>query len=192
MRVSALLREFNISLERLQSYESFLVDTDFKFNVVNQFVPDDIYLKVLEIHNNQPVVEPKKKEIVVFREGETYRFNGKVKWFFNKQTNGEYGFIEKKGLPDIYFSGDKYLYSDPRDLKPDDEVVVTVNKHDIDERRDEIKAIAVNSLFQEKNVKYLIFHFFSIFQKWNISQTDLILHKISELSEQLDKPLLSL
>jgi hypothetical protein len=190
MRVIALLRELNISLERLQSYESLLIDTDFKFKVVNQLVPDEIYLQVLEIHKSQPVVEPKKKEIVVFREGETYRFNGKVKWYFNKQTNGEYGFIEKKGLPDIYFSGDKYLYSNPRDLKPDDEVVVTVNKQDIDERRDEINAIAVNSLFQERNVKYLIFHFFSIFQNWNISQTDLILHKISELSEQLDKQLL--
>jgi hypothetical protein len=190
MRVSALLRELNISLERLQSYEPLLVDTDYKFNVVNQLVPDDIYLQVIEIHNNQPNIEPKKKELVVFSDGETYRFNGKIKWYLNKQTNGEYGFIEKKGLPDIYFSGDKFLYSDPKNLSEGDEVVVTVNKQDIDERRDEIKAIAVNSLFQERNVKYLIFHFFSIFQNWNISQTDLLLHKISELSEQLDNQLL--
>lgn len=31
MRVIALLRELNISLESLKNYESLLVDTDFKY-----------------------------------------------------------------------------------------------------------------------------------------------------------------
>jgi hypothetical protein len=190
MRLIALMRELNISLDILRSYEPFLVDTDYKFNVVNQLVPIEIYLQVIEIHNNQPIIEPKKKEIVVFTDGETYRFNGKVKWYFNKQTNGEYGFIEKTGLPDIYFSGEHFLYSDPKNLKPDDEVVVTVSKKDIDEKNEEIKAISVNSFFQEKNIYYLLYHFFAVFQHWNKAQTDLILHKISELSNQIDKLLI--
>lgn len=190
MRVIALLRELNISLERLQSYESLLVDTDYKFNVINQLVPDAIYLQVIKIHNNQPNIEPKKKELVVFSEGETYRFNGKVKWYFNKQTNAEYGFIEKKGLPDIYFAGEKFLYSDPKNLSDGDEVVVTISKEDVDNKNENIKALSVNSLWEEKDINYLLFHFFTHFDVWNSNLTEIILNQISEQSGQLTESII--
>lgn len=190
MRVIALLRELNISLERLQSYEPLLVDTDYKFNVINQLVPDAIYLQVIEIHNNQPNIEPKKKELVVFSDGETYRFNGKIKWYFNKQTNAEYGFIEKKGLPDIYFAGEKFLYSDPKNLSDGDEVVVTITKEDVDNKNENIKALSVNSLWEEKDINYLLFHFFTHFDVWNSNLTEIILNQISEQSGQLTESII--
>ena len=42
MRVSALLRELNIALGTLRSYEPFLEDTDYKFNVLNQLIAEPI------------------------------------------------------------------------------------------------------------------------------------------------------
>jgi hypothetical protein len=185
MRVITLMRELNISLERLQSYESLLEDNDFKFNVVNQLVPENVYLQIVNIHKNIPAKE--KKKILVFIDKENYRFNAKVKWYFNKQTDGEYGFAEKLGLPSIYFSGKTFLYSDPKKLLPGDELVVTIEKQDIDDRKEEIKAISVNSLWEEKDVNFLIFHFFTYFQNWNSTIIENILSQISGLSEQLNE-----
>jgi hypothetical protein len=189
MRVITLLRELNISLERLQSYETSL-DKDFKFKVVNQFVPDDIYQQIIGIHKNQPISQPKKKEILVFTSDDNYRFNAKIKWYYNKQTDGEYGFIEKSGLPDIYFSGEHFLYSDPKNLKPNDEVVVTIAKQDIDDRKDEIKAISVNSLWEEKDLQFLLFHFFTNLEQWSNNLLEIILKQISEVSEQINDDIL--
>ena len=179
MRVITLLRELNISLERLQSYETSL-DKYFKFKVVNQFVPDDIYQQIIGIHKNQPISQPKKKEILVFTSDDNYRFNAKIKWYYNKQTDGEYGFIEKSGLPDIYFSGEHFLYSDPKNLKPNDEVVVTIAKQDIDDRKDEIKAISVNSLWEEKDLQFLLFHFFTNLEQCSNNLLEIILKQISD------------
>ena len=190
MRVSNLMRELNITLEMLQSYEVLLVDTDYKFNVVNQLVPDDIYNKVLEIHKNRPILE-EKKQLLVFTEKDNYRFTAKVKWYYNKQTDGEYGFIEKPGIPDIYFAGDTFMFDDPKTIKPDDIVVVTLAKEDLDDQNREIKAIAVNFLSSENDLNFLLFYFLNYLKRITNNEIESLLINISRASNQLDEAIVN-
>ena len=47
-----------------------------------------------------------------------------MKWYYNHQNQGEYGFLEINGISDIHFSGKSFLYDDPKNLREGDEVVV--------------------------------------------------------------------
>jgi hypothetical protein len=180
MRVSQLLKELNIALATLRSYEPYV---DFTFNVVDQSIPEEVYRKIIDVHNDKKIQQQLKK-IVVFEENDTYRFNAKVKWYYNKQNKGEYGFLEKYGMPDIHFSGNVYLYKDPKHLEPGDEVIVTLNKKEVDNKKPNLKATSVNSISDETDLNYLLFHFLNHFKDRNNKNGRSVLNQISTLSKQ--------
>lgn len=184
------MRELNVTLKILQGYEAFLGESEYKFNVVNQLVPDDIYNKVIEIHKSRPVQE-EKKQLLVFTEKDNYRFTAKVKWYFNKQTEGEYGFIEKPGIPDIYFAGDTFMFDDPKTIKPDDIVVVTLAKEDLDEQNREIKAISVNFLSSENDLNFLLFYFLNYLKRITNNEIESLLNNITRVSNQFDETIVN-
>ncbi len=184
------MRELNVTLEMLKSYEVLLVETDYKFNTVNQLVPDDIYNKVIEIHKNRPIQE-EKKQLLVFTEKDNYRFTAKVKWYYNKQTDGEYGFIEKPGIPDIYFAGDTFMFDDPKTIKPGDIVVVTLAKEDLDKHKKEIKAVAVNFLSSENDLNFLLFYFLNYLKRITNNEIESLLNNITRVSNQLDETIVN-
>lgn len=183
MRINELLKELNISLETLRKYEPYV---NFTFYSGILIIPEKVCLKVTEIHNDKSIQQEIKK-IVVFEENDSYRFNAIVKWYYNQQNNGEYGFLEKKGMPDIHFSGNVYLFKNPRNLKPGDEVVVTLNKKDVDHKQNNIKATSVNSISDETDLNYLLFHFLNHFQDRINKNIGSILNQISSLSEQFNE-----
>lgn len=183
MGLNELLKELNLSMETLRKYEPYI---NFTFDSFNLTIPEEVYLKVIEIHNDKSIQQEIKK-IVVFEENDSYRFNAIVKWYYNQQNNGEYGFLEKNGMPDIHFSGNVYLFKDPRNLKPGDEVVITLNKKDVDSKKYNLKATSVNSISDETDLNYLLFDFLNHFQDRNDKHVRSILNQISTLSEQFNE-----
>lgn len=181
MRLIELLKELNISLETLRKYETYV---NFEFNSINLSVPEEVYKKVIEVHNDQ-VIQQEINKILVFQENDNYRGIASVKWYYNHQTSGEYGFLELNGLPDIHFSGKSYLYNNPEFLKPGDEVVVTLSKKDVDTKKSNIKAIAVNDLSDEKDVNFLLFYLLNHFQILLSKKIEVLIDQISNLSELL-------
>lgn len=188
MRVSALLRELNITFETLSKYEPFI---NFEFSSINQSIPEEIYSEILLVHINKNIQQEINK-ILVFQDKDNYRFNAKVKWYYNHQTDGEYGFLEKNGMPDIHFSGSVFLFKDQKKLMPGDEVVVTLNKKDFDDKKNNIRAISVNSLSDEIDLNYLLFHFLNHFQVNNIRNIESVLNQITNLSEQFNEEAIKL
>ncbi len=93
--------------------------------------------------------------IHVYEESDCYKIIAKLKWYYNRQTEGEYGFLQYKGLPDIRFYGNSVLGVDPHHLSKGQEVVVTLKKIDI-EYGSSLKALRVNLLKDETNIKYLV------------------------------------
>lgn len=183
MRLIELLNELNISLETLRKYEPFV---KFEFNSINLSIPQEVYFKIIEVHNDKSIQQEINK-VLVFEDKDSYRFNAKVKWYFNHQTNGEYGFLEKNGMPDIHFTGKVFLYTDPKNLKPGDEVVVTLNKKEVNNKINNIKATSVNSISDEKDLNYLLFDFLNHFQYQSIKKSEGILNLITTLSEQFNE-----
>lgn len=181
MRVIDLLKELNIAFETLRIYEESI---NFSFKDINQLIPLDLYNEILKTHNERKA-DTNHKKITSFKQNETYRLNAKVKWYFNNQTNGEYGFLEIKGLPDIHFSGKVYLYSNPKDLKPGHEVVVTLAKEDVVSKNQNLKALSVNSLSEEKDISYLLFHLLYNFHHFKSQTIENLLNQISSLSLQI-------
>ena len=153
---------------------------------MDQSIPEEVYRKIIDVHNNEKIQQQLKK-IVVFEANDTYRFNAKVKWYYNKQNIGEYGFLEKNGMPDIHFSGNVYLYKDPKHLEPGDEVIVTLNKKEVDNKKTNLKATSVNSISDETDLNYLLFNFLNHFQDRNNKNGGSILNQISSLSEQFNE-----
>jgi hypothetical protein len=184
------MRELNVSLEILKSYESQLIGTDFRFNVVNQQVPEDVYMQVLQIHRNIPVIQ-EKKQLLVFKDKNNYRFTAKVKWYYNKQTEGEYGFIEKAGIPDVYFAGNTFMFDDPKKIQPGDIVVVTLAKEDLDDKKQEIKALAVNFISSENDLNFLLFYFINYFKRLTNDKIESLLENISKNSNQFDETIVN-
>ena len=181
MRLIELLKELNISLETLRKYETYV---NFEFNSINLSVPEDVYKKIIQVHNDQ-VIQQEINKILVYQENDNYRCVASVKWYYNHQTSGEYGFLEIKGLPDVHFSGKTYLHNNPEYLKPGDEVIVTLNKKDVDTKKLNIKAIAVNDLPDEKDVNFLLFYLLNHIQILLSKKIEVLIDQISILSEQL-------
>lgn len=181
MRLIELLKELNISLETLRKYETYV---NFEFNSINLSVPEEVYKKVIQVHNDQ-LIQQEINKILVYQENDNYRCVASVKWYYNHQTSGEYGFLELNGLPDIHFSGKSYLNNNPEFLKPGDEVVVTLSKKDVDSKKSNIKAIAVNDLSDEKDVNFLLFYLLNHFQILLSKKIEVLIDQISNLSEQL-------
>lgn len=189
MRVIHLIKELNIAFTTLQQYGNFV---DFIFTDVNQIIPEDIYFKVINVHNDKEIQKEllqEKKELVdpliAFVSGENYRFYGKVRWYYNHQTSGEYGFLEVKGLPDIHFAGKVFLYKDPKNLTPDTDVVVTLNKNEVNNRKSNIRALAVNNLDDEKDINFLLFYLINNFANIEVKKASTLISQIRIHSENL-------
>lgn len=187
MRISEILTELNIKLEILKLYFKHV---DYTFFNIDQQVPEETYNKIVAIHSNDIIkkrILRKQQEdsILAYVDNENYRFIATVKWYYNQQTKGEYGFLELKGMPDIHFSGKSYLYNNPEYLKPGDEVVVTLNKKEVDTKKSNIRAIAVNDIAHEKDINYLVFYLLNYFQSLLSKKIDIVIDQISKLSVQL-------
>ncbi len=181
MRLIELLKELNISLESLRKYEPYV---DFEFNSINLSVPDEVYKKVIEVHNDHVFQQEIDKDLL-YQENDNYRCIASVKWYYNHQTSGEYGFLESDGLPDILFTGKSYLHNNPEFLIPGDEVVVTLRKKDVDTKKSNIKAIEVNDLSDEKDVNFLLFYLLNNFHILLNIKIEVLIDQISKLSKQL-------
>ena len=185
--VGDLLKELNISPETLRKYEPYV---NFSFNSFENpnfrdlVISDEIYRKVIEIHNDKSIQHKTNKKLV-FQDKDSYRFNAKVKWYYNRLTNGEYGFLEIKGIGDIHFSGKVFLYKDPKLLNIGDEVVVTLSKKEFHNKKNNIKATSVNLISDEKDLDYLLFYFINHFFDQN-SNLEIVTNRISSLNEQLN------
>jgi hypothetical protein len=191
MKVSELLIELKITLEELRKYEESVI---FSFDILNQEIPEVIYLKVIDIHKNIPHKNVEfndfKKNLLLFPVKDTYKFNAKVKWYYNQQTNGEYGFLEKQDLPDIRFSGKHFKNKDPKNLKPGDNVIVTISQKEIDNKKNNLKAISVNYISDETDLNYLLFYFFNYLQTLGWKEREDLLQQIGNLSEQLNEEII--
>lgn len=185
MRVSDILKSCNISLSTLQSYAHEIEGLNFEFQTVNQFVPYEVFEKVKEYLEKRKSEKSEKAKIKLFIEDDNYVFVAKLKWYYNHQKEGEYGFVEKQGLPDIFFHKDAFKFSEPLDLKKDSLLVVKVAKHDIDNRTINIKAVEVYRLDDEKNARFLIYHFKEIVYHSSITYLETIVKQIEENSQTL-------
>lgn len=181
MRLIELLKELNISLETLRKYETYV---DFEFNAINLSIPEEVYLKIIEVRNDK-TIQHKINSALIFHDKDNYRFKANVKWYYNQRNRGEYGFLEIKNIGDIHFSGNVFLYKDPKKLNPGDEVVVTLNKKEFDSNKNKIKATAVNLISDEKDLDYLLYYFINHFydQKSNL---EIVTNRISALKEKLN------
>lgn len=178
MRVSALLRELNIALGTLRSYEPFLEDTDYKFNVVNQLVPDHIYKKVLEFHHSKA----NNFEMFVFQDNENYRYIAKIKWYNRNQVNIKIGLIEKRGLPSVVF--DKLKFSGISDFDSVDniDIITTVKIDEANQETDTIQAVSLNTINNEVDVAFLVFQFSHNFSNLLLSTGDKIIERLRKLN----------
>lgn len=181
MTLPELLKELNISLQTIRKYEPYI---NFTFTSARNSIPEEVYKKIIEVHNDK-TIQHKINSAFVFYDKDNYRFKAKVKWYYNHQTNGEYGFLEINGIGDIHFSGNVFLYKDPKKLNPGDEVVVTLNKKEFDNNKNKIKATAVNLISDEKDLDYLLFYFINYFYD-NTSKLEIVTNRISDLKEQLN------
>lgn len=181
MRLIELLKELNISLETLRKYETYV---DFEFNAINLSIPEEVYLKIIEVRNDK-TIQHKINSALIFHDKDNYRFKANVKWYYNQRNRGEYGFLEIKNIGDIHFSGNVFLYKDPKKLNPGDEVVVTLNKKEFDSNKNKIKATAVNLISDEKDLDYLLYYFINHFydQKSNL---EIVTNRIAALKEKLN------
>lgn len=178
MRVSELLRELNIALGTLRSYEPFLEDTDYKFNVVNQLVPDDIYKKVLEFHHSKA----NNFEMFVFQDNENYRYISRVKWYKRNQINIKIGLIEKRGLPSVVFDKLKFSGISEIDSVDNIDIITTVKIDDANQETNTIQAVSLNIIDNEVDVDFLVFQFSHNFSNLLLSTGDKIIERLRELN----------
>lgn len=115
-------------------------------------------------HKNRPLKKPSisatKERRLQFLKGlyyndDVYKFEAKVKWYYNYSNDGEYGFLVCNGLPDIYFKGNVVKHINPRTLRENDEVLVEIPIVDI-ENRTKLSATKVNKLEDEDNLAFLV------------------------------------
>lgn len=186
MKVFEVLKELNIELKTLQEYFMYI---NYTFFSVDQDIPEETYNKILAIHNDNKKQKPENNKNpinkLVYHDKDSYRFKAKVKWYYNRSTNGEYGFLEIKDIGDIHFSGNVFLYKDPKLLNIGDEVVVTLNKKEFHNKKNNIKATSVNLISDEKDLDYLLFYFINYFYD-NTSKLEIVTNRISALNEQLN------
>jgi len=195
MRVSQLLKELNISLKSLREYEPFLEDLEFNFNVLNQMVPDEVYNKIIEIHkvkenqnlNTDIKQVPEKPKLLVFQDKESYRFVAKVLWYYNYQTDGEYGFLKKEGIPDIKFDKSNYFGKSISEVVKGAEYIVTVKKTELDQKRNRIQASKINSFSDEEDANFLVFHFLNFYQELTLLTANKIIASLNKLNYLADE-----
>lgn len=115
-------------------------------------------------HKNRPLKKPSisatKERRLQFLKGlyyndDVYKFEAKVKWYYNYSNDGEYGFLVCNGLPDIYFKGNVVKHINPRTLRENDEVLVEIPIVDI-ENRTKLSATKVNKLEDEDDLAFLM------------------------------------
>lgn len=103
MRISKLLKELKLSFDSLKLYEPYLGTT---FNNFNQKITEDTYKKIIELTKNKSIQDElrikyvKKKKVAK----KIVRLIGLVKWYLDKSSDGEYGFLETQ-IGDVYFNG---------------------------------------------------------------------------------------
>ena len=198
MRVSQLLKELNISLRTLREYEPFLEELEFNFNVLNQMVPHEVYNKIITIHKSKEVEDTntfikrasENPKLLVFQEKENYRFVAKVLWYYNHQTDGEYGFLKKEGIPDIKFDKSNYSGNSISEVIKDAEFIVTVKKTEIEQKKARLQALKINSFNDEEDANFLVFHFLNFFKEISISTAKRIITRLNDLKYITDKTVL--
>ena len=178
MRVSALIRELNISLTILRSYEPFLGETDYRFNVVNQQVPEDIYRKVLELHQSKAF----SSSTFIFQDDEVYKYIAQIKWYNNSITKGKYGLIEKKGFPSILVDEKKFIGIMEQDSFENSDIIATVKKEDAHQESINIPAVQLNTINKESDIDFLIFEFSHNFSKLQIATGESIIKRLRSLN----------
>lgn len=184
--IGDLLKKLNVTAEYLMEYKSYLNLSAINFEnplLSDTVISEEVYNKIINAHRNKVIQQ--KTEILAYVENNNYRFIAKVKWYYNHQTRGEYGFLELLGFPDIHFTSKSYLYNNPLYLKPGDEVVVTLNKRVVDSKKSNIKAVAVNNLSDETDINFLLFYLVNHFQSIPSQKIDILITQISKLSVQL-------
>jgi len=121
--------------------------------------------------------------IHAYVENEKCKIIAKLKWYYNRQTNGEYGFLTCSGLPDIRFSGGSVIDANPHQLSEGQELVVTIKKREL-EKYSDLKAIQVNLVADENNLLFLVHLAFST--PWSSLIAMENHNKLDEAIEKLD------
>jgi hypothetical protein len=171
MRVSKLLKELNLSFDSLKLYEPYI---DIIIDGLNQKISDVDCLKILSVHNNSKLQEEiskekkqiklqvkkevprariikSKKNTVVYQ---TEKFVGKINWYYNRNTQGEYGFVHNDELGDVHFRGEVVKGGHPEQLISDETVIFEILSSNINVSRK--KATSLYKLVEETDLVFLI------------------------------------
>ncbi|AIY12561.1 hypothetical protein [Cellulophaga baltica] len=161
MRVSKLLTELKISYKRLTRYNKFL---ETPITNLNQELDENTHLQIIALHNNKEI-QDQLDGIAINEQVEAYngylgkdscKFIGKIKWYYNKANNGEYGFAEHNKLGDIHFRGNVVKGIDPHELRENETVIFSITKKNFVDR-ERIKATALYKIDFEKDLPFLMY-----------------------------------
>lgn len=160
MQISKLLKELNITFGQLQNYQEYL---DVLINDANQEIDEDTYLKVIALYNSQEIqneiaTKEQNKQILAYDgyvAADGNKFLAKIKWYYNKAKDGEYGFAEHKKLKSIFFRGQDVKGVNPHHLREGETVIVNIGKNSLNNLR-KINATSVNRLEHETDIVYLL------------------------------------
>ena len=171
MRVSKLLKELNLSFDRLKLYEPYL---DVKIESINQKLSDVTRLKILSVYNNrkiqdkiskQEAVTSKKRETNTKRvritkskkekpANKTEKFVGSINWYYNRNTQEEYGFLNNSEIGDVHFRGEVVIGADPHNFFEGQIVIFEIPQSEIHSNRK--RALKLYEVEEEKDVVFLI------------------------------------
>lgn len=163
MRLNKLLKKLDVRLEDLKTLEPKL---DFKIERATQKLTQDqvnkiilaskareleggydnkfIYTSIkIELDEKYEEQDGEKKYYKIPSDSRTEIILAKVKWYYNRNTGGEYGFLESDKLGDIHFNGGCVYGEDPHQLSENQNVIVAVNKR---ANRDKLSAKSVHTV----------------------------------------------
>jgi len=179
MKLTDLINILNISIEELKEYEKFF---DHKFNLLEQTVPDKICRDLFKIYKVNLLKNSNMQ--ILYQHEDILKFNAFVMWYFDKKNNGEYGFVQKKGWPNIFFSKKACLKIDPANLIEGDEVIVTINKKNL--KNYNLKAISILPIKEETDINYLLFYYLRDLQN-PLKNNEKLFNQILKCSNEIDK-----
>lgn len=191
MQISKLLKELNITFGQLQNYQEYL---DVVISDSNQEIDEDTYLKVIALYNSQEIqneiaTKEQNKQILAYDgyvAADGNKFLAKIKWYYNKAKDGEYGFAEHDKLKSIYFRGDDVKGIDPHRLYEGQTVIVHINKKGLSDLS-RVKANSLHRIDYETDVEYLT-HLAIFNEDNNISEQALrVISKINHQVKPLEK-----
>jgi hypothetical protein len=187
-------------LNELIVYQPKFAEESMQSNFLNQLVPEDIYEKVVQAHHRSQTkntIQPEHElikgkrisknnsKVVFFETENAYRFNGKIDWYYNKQTQEEYGYIKHEGINDVKFHLKSCVGLEHKDLLKGREIIVTFLKTSHYSKT--ITARVVNSIAVEDNVLFLLFHFINFFITLSDKTSKDIIDRIDALNVEIDE-----